>query len=185
MLHVPAIVMWYALYCQRRKRLHGKILALQEKIMKKKLFTTAAVAALVLAFGAGSAFANGKKIPESNFPKHRHEAHGQIDLSGTVSAVNTDSKTLTVTDADGKETQVHVNPLTKMNSFSSGKERKSSASTKEKEPVSSNEERKAAKRGSSRVSLSDVQSGDFVAVKRMGGNTQTVEASRITVVKEK
>ena len=38
--------------------------------------------------------------------------HG-VNLMGTVSAVSTDKQTITLKDADGKETVVHVNPLTK------------------------------------------------------------------------
>ena len=96
----------------------------------------------------------GKSLPKRNgFAPAR-----KPDLMGTVSAVSQDNKILTVKDADGKETQVHVNPFTRFVTL--GDKAKKSA-------------------------LSDVQAGDWVVVSRFKGETKTMEASRIVLAREK
>ena len=171
--------------------------------MKKSVFTTVAVAALVFGMGTSSAFAKTPShanpfnhpmspVSERNFmpknPKangmqkgmnHRpnHNVMQKADLIGTVSAVNTDTKTITVKDADGKETQVHINPFTHLNAIPTPEERKAAAESKK-----TGEKKSPSKNA---LTISDVKSGDFVAVKKMDTETKTLEAARIIVTKEK
>ena len=155
--------------------------------MKKSVFTTIAVAALVFGIGT-SAFA---KTPSRSNP-HAHPMaserncdgrnpmrgeQGKADLFGMVSAVSSDNKTLTVKDADGNETQVHVNPFTHVHALPTQEER--NAATAHKKP----DERKFPEE--SALSLSDVKVGDWLMVKKLGGETKTLEAARIIVAKEK
>ena len=180
--------------------------------MKKSLFTSVAVAALVFGIGSSQAFAKGKEnspmnpfghpmgnFSERNFnpctpnmPWMNGPEFGGIenaDLLGTITAVNAETKTLTVKDADGKETQVHVNPFTKL------KERKS-PSVKENEPAEKDNAPSEKKRKLGReqnnfprpeineLKISELKTGDWVAVKKMHTETKTIEAARIIVVKE-
>ncbi|MBQ3670184.1 MAG: hypothetical protein II921_01730 [Treponema sp.] len=89
---------------------------------------------------------------------------GKPDLLGTVSAVNQESSIMTVRDADGKETLVHVNPLTKLNARTP----KAEGKKKQKEE---------------RIGIADVKPGDWVMVKKIDTDTKTLEAGRIFVTK--
>ncbi len=209
-LNVPFRAMRYSLYCQQnagrnKKRLKNH--AFEEKIMKKTVFTTVAVAALVFGLGANSAFAktpvrtnpfnrpvavNSEKgfpsrAPKTNGlkdgthfaknPRQNPHAQPKADLLGTVSTVNAETKILTVKDADGKETQVHVSPLTRIGSLPTEEERKAAAEAKK-----SGEKKIPAQ---NTLALSDVKSGDFVVVKKIDTETKTLEAARIIIAREK
>lgn len=166
--------------------------------MKKSLFTSVAVAALVFGIGTGSAFANSSSNFRGNpfghhtggnfgrnFEMGNHQMpgmghfHGGIefgksDLLGTVVSVSLDSKTIIVKDADGKETSVHVNPLTRIHNLP------------EKPSAEEKSERKRGERPEiSEVKLADLKKGDWVAVRKMDTETKTIEAARILVAKEK
>lgn len=171
--------------------------------MKKTVFTTVAVAALVFGLGTSSAFANGKFFSDKNrqnccpqngrmpeqmeMPNGMGMRHGgmgmaRADLFGTVSAVSADKKTLTVKDADGKETQVHVNPFTMLVSLPSAEERKAAFENRKDGERGKMGERKLPFENT--LTLADVKVGDWVMVSRLGGETKTLEAGRICVAKE-
>ena len=166
--------------------------------MKKTLFMTFALASLFLAFGTSSAFASGNRFSRPNFPKQNTEksvssrkmpaqmgipfspqfkasktkgkaAAPKADLFGTVSSLSPDNKTISVKDADGKETQVHVNPLTKIKSLPVQAKGQSKENAKKPEKKDS--------------SFSDLKVGDWVMVSKIGGETKTLEAGRIMVAK--
>ena len=160
--------------------------------MKKTLFTSVAVAALVFGIGTTQACAkspnNAKQNPyghpaenvsERNFEMpnhnmmpmlHRHDGVENADLIGSVTSVNASAGLLTVKDADGKETQVHVNPFTRLHPMP-------------KAPAA--DEKSEKKRPElNELKLSDLKNGDWVAVKKMKTETKTIEAARIVVAKD-
>ncbi|WP_407425885.1 hypothetical protein [Treponema sp.] len=159
--------------------------------MKKSLFTSVAVAALVFGIGTSTAFAkeagdlrgnpyghpmNG--VSEKDFePRlsgpmagHGGMGIGGADVFGTVSSISEDKKILTVKDIDGKETEVHVNPFTRINSHN--------------EEIEPKDNKKERRHPMEEVKFSDVQKGDYVAVKKMNTETKTLEAAHIIVAKE-
>lgn len=178
--------------------------------MKKTVFTSVAVAALVFGIGSSQAFAKSKENfrmnpfghPMGNFSErdfspcnqnmpemngHRFDGIGfggveNADLLGTITSVNTESKILTVKDADGKETQVHVNPFTRL------KERKRPADN-DRLPAQKNKKADQTQNNfpnpeNDELELADLKAGDWVAVKKMKAETKTIEAARIIVAKE-
>lgn len=98
------------------------------------------------------------------------------DLMGTVSAVSADKQTFTLKDADGKETVVHVNPLTSIRSFPKDK----AAAADDKDEKKKNAVRKAPDNS---LALEDVKPGDWLAVKKFGTDTKVAEASHVIVAK--
>ena len=176
--------------------------------MKKTLKKSIALGAVIFGLGTASVFANGNvRMRNPNLPHERNEfARGNTpnkkmpvkderpnvknDLLGTVSAVSAENKTISVKDADGKETQVHVNPLTRMNEIPSKAEReKMRAETLENRK---NADKKLPNEGEkphememkNEIALSDVKVGDWVMVKKIGSGTKTLEAGRISVARE-
>ena len=176
--------------------------------MKKTVITTVAVVTLVFGLGTTAAFAKGNRSwgqNQQNCPQQNRNMPPQMgmqngmgmnpmmgmmgmgmrqggmkkekaDLFGTVSAVSTDKKILTVKDADGKETQVHVNPFTRLHAFPTAEERKAAFENRK-----SGEKKMPAE---NTLTISDVKVGDWVSVTKLGGETKTIEAGRICVVKE-
>ena len=121
--------------------------------------------------------AGQKAVPEIGFGGVEN-----ADLLGTITSVNTESKILTVKDADGKETQVHVNPFTRL------KERKRPADS-DRLPAQKNKkadrtQNNFPKPENDELELADLKAGDWVAVKKMKAETKTIEAARIIVAKE-
>ena len=163
--------------------------------MKKTLFTSVAVAALVFGIGTTQACAKSpnsskqnqyghpaENFSERNFDQHNQNMmpkmkfqHGGIEnavLLGTVTAINEASSMLTVKDADGKETQVHVNPFTRLHPMP-------------KTPVPDEKSEKEKKRPEfNELKLSDLKNGDWIAVTKMKTETKTIEAARIVVAKD-
>ncbi|WP_407397156.1 hypothetical protein [Treponema sp.] len=84
--------------------------------MKLNKIKTVAIAATIAVLSAVPVFAQkteGRKGP--GFAGH----HGPFNFAekqimGTISSVNLDSQTIVITDADGKNRKIHVNPLTKI-----------------------------------------------------------------------
>lgn len=161
--------------------------------MKKSVITMVAAVAFVFAVGTTSVFAKtpnmgnsfgnqGGPFSERNFNHNNfgngmmgghmgfgfggmEKLGGKIDLAGEVTKVDADKSLVTVKDVDGKETQVHVNPFTKI---------------REKFNPDAKKARKT-KRDFDEFTLSDLKAGDYVAVKKMDTETKIIEAARIVV----
>ncbi len=166
--------------------------------MKKTVFTTVAVAALVFGLGSSAVFAKDNRFSgqgRQNFPQQneempegmgmRHDGMGmgmeRADLFGTVSAISTEKNTLTIKDADGKETQVHINPFTRLHSLPTEEERKAAFENKKPGERGNMGERKLPFENT--LTLADVKVGDWVMVSKLGGETKTVEAGKICIAK--
>ena len=106
--------------------------------------------------------------------------HG-VNLMGTVSAVSTDKQTITLKDADGKENVVHVNPLTKINSFP--KEKTAPAAPAEADENAKKADRRPAPVPNTSLALADIKAGDWIAVRKFDTDTKVVEASTVAVAK--
>ena len=156
-------------YATKNKSLRG--------IFMKKFIKTISISVLIISLGTASFASPGrinsynfhkgalpeqnaqtrKQMPRKNMHIGQNDEHlGKTDFLGTVGTVNTETKVFTVKDSDGKETQVHVNPFTHL--------------------------RQVGKKNE--ITLSDIKSGDWVAVKKFETETKTLEASRVIVVKE-
>ena len=171
--------------------------------MNKKLFTSVAVAALAFGVGTSSAFAKGNKNFHGNpfvnqaggreenfghhnlpFPMGMHQnpcgmigEDRKADLLGTVSAVDDSKQIVTIKDADGKETQVHVNPLTRIHEMEKP----------ETKPDSEDKNRPNERKWPeiNELKLEDLKAGAWVMVKKFDTETKTLEAARIMVAKAK
>lgn len=53
-------------------------------------------------------------MPEEFMGREEHREPPKIDLMGTITAIDKNNKIITIKNADGKETKVHVNPYTKI-----------------------------------------------------------------------
>ena len=127
-----------------------------------------------------------------------HNGNGMMiraDLLGSVSEVNGENKTLKIKDADGNESLVHVNPVTRICKMPSIQERQEKFKEIQENADSKNlpsPERfmgmhrgmGQAMAGENQINLSDVKKGDFVMVTKLGGSTKTLEAGRIVVAEE-
>ena len=102
---------------------------------------------------------------------HGGNGISKADLIGSVSAVNAEKSIVTVKDADGKETQVHVNPFTRI------RERLT--------PDGNKTNRRNLNRDDNILALSDLKAGDYVAVTKFDSETKTIEASKIIVAEKK
>lgn len=91
------------------------------------------------------------------------------DAIGTVSRISASDGTITVRDADGNETTVHINPFTYIKLFDPQKaDRKLSRDTDKTAQPS--------------LTISDIKRGDYVMVRKLNGSTtKTIEAGRITI----
>ena len=182
--------------------------------MKKTLVKSIALGAVIFCLGTASVFADGKRFARPNLPQQKNEksapskkmpapmglnrtaggmanrapkkaASPKVDVFGTVSAVSSDSKILTVKDADGKETQIHVNPLTRVNAIPSQAERAKKLEERKTADKNQRAEKKTPPENApARLTLSDVKVGDWVMVQKLGGETKTLEAGKITVARD-
>ncbi|MBQ2314679.1 MAG: hypothetical protein II187_07220, partial [Treponema sp.] len=84
-------------------------------------------------------------------------------------------------DADGKETVVHVNPLTKINSFP--KEKTAPAAPAEADENAKKSDRRPAPVPNTSLALADIKAGDWIAVRKFDTDTKVVEASTVAVAK--
>lgn len=165
--------------------------------MKKSIITVVAVSALLFGMGTSQVFArsntNNRGNPwghpmgpnsernfdprNSDFQNEGHPMHGMhdgmmggFDLLGTVSSVDAGKQLVTIKDADGKETQVHVNPFTRIHEFALPEE-----------PQPKNNSRPEI----NELKLEDLKAGTWVAVKKFKGETKVLEGARILVAKTK
>ncbi|MCR5605452.1 MAG: hypothetical protein K6F69_01370 [Treponema sp.] len=146
--------------------------------MKKAVIKLLAATAIVL--GTTSAlFANGYCYNQSGYGYgRRHHGYNNMqnrgmhfnrnmmdsDILGNITSISTESNIITVKDIDGKESSVHINPLTNIFTVSNR----------------SNESRNNNCQGN----FSDIKTGDWVMIRKMGGETKTIEAAEIIVSKE-
>ncbi len=155
--------------------------------MKKTLVKRLALVALVLGLASTSVFAKNTGR-QNNFPgqmwgmqgKNFHQNKGfpemgmkvkknsgamsQPELLGTISSVDEKSGIITLKDIDGKEKKVHVNPFTALRQKNDGK---------------------TSEKGKKSLEISELKAGDYLAVKKMKTETETIEAAKILVVREK
>ena len=192
------MLMRYATVCTVSRVLINHILRqkpLQEYLMKKTVIKTLAVSALVIGLGTSAAFAktqgraNSYGYPMGPFSDRNCDGPcfddgmmrgrggmgmgiANADIIGTVSAVNEEKSVITVKDFDGNETQIHVNPFTRIH-----------------ERMNPTDDARRNRKGrdlDDEMTVSDVKAGDYVAVQKMNTESKTVEAARIIVaVKEK
>ncbi len=91
-------------------------------------------------------------------------------LMGTVKSVNTETNVVVISDCDGSETKVHVNPITRIVPLPQ-------LPPKPEDEKPEPGERKFA-------TLSDVKSGSWVIVKNFNTDTKTAEAAIIGIFTE-
>lgn len=130
----------------------------------KKLSKTLLCASVALILGSGSAFAKGKigmkggHNRQSGFrPSVEFNQNGTVTpkttLIGQISFIDEKTGTLKITDADGKETSVLVNPFTKIRLNDSKDEK----------------------------SISDIKKGDWILYSLFNTETEKKIAARIYV----
>ena len=167
--------------------------------MKKSLVAIVTVSAVLFGLGTTQVFAKNaarqnpyghptgpvsERSPAPRFPaagqaQKKNNAHFQSpDLLGEVIGINAEAQTLTVKDADGKETIVHVNPFSRLMAMPAA------PTADKKEPARKGSDSKPEKKVA-RLTFSDVKTGDYVAVKKMKSETKTIEAAHIVVVQKK
>ena len=102
--------------------------------------------------------------------KHGGKMLSNPDVMGTVTAVSEKDSTLTIKDADGKETVIHVNPLTRITKILTAEEKQAlkSADTSTTEKASA-------------LTISDIKKGDWIAVAKMETETKVLEAKQIAI----
>ncbi|MBQ4378233.1 MAG: hypothetical protein II821_03440 [Treponema sp.] len=168
--------------------------------MKKSLFTAVAVTALVFGLGTSSAFAKAKQNPYGHpssensersfdpknfdFQMQKHPMHQgfpggpqKFDYLGTISSVDTEKQLITLKDADGNETKIHVNPFTRTGSFDLPTGNPCQCGN----PNCTNKSLPAP----DTLKLEELKAGDWIAVKKFDTDTKTVEAAGIIVSRAK
>ena len=135
------------------------------------------------------AFGNAKST-WSPMPAYTGIFFSNPDAMGTVSSVSEKDSTVTIKDADGKEITVHINPLTKISKLPSTEkkeeaksaEAKSAEESKDaKDDVKAKEKTSAARVKRTAPSISDITTGDWVAVKKIKTDTKVLEASQLLI----
>ena len=145
--------------------------------MNKTFGRSVALVCLLVGFAvlpASAASKKGKKLPkddDNRMPppmmmmmhggmggeQHGMRLHG-ASVFGTVTAVKEADGIITVKDADGKEKQIHVNPLTRIIKEANGK--------------------------MDELKIGDVKAGQWIAVHKFESDTETAEAQSIFVAAE-
>ncbi len=171
--------------------------------MKKTLIKTIAVSSIIAGFGTASVFArSNKNVNPYNHPmgpdsekgfEYHHSENGRMnhrlpvngfsmfnpmhgaDILGTVTSIDDNKQLITVKDADGNETKVHVNPFTRLVQFEKPAERTADTADKRRELPCLED---------AGINLKDVKTGNWVAVKKFNTETKTIEAGHIIVVQQ-
>ena len=92
---------------------------------------------------------------------------------GTVTAISEKDSTVTIKDADGKETVIHVNPLTRITK---------NLTVEEKEALKSDDTTNTTKTQKAvSLTIADIKKGDWIAVAKMETETKVLEAKQIAV----
>lgn len=135
----------------------------------KTTFIACAMAAMIMAPAAAHPFRDApdrhpERRPERECPKFPDFQEKEI-LMGTVKSVDTEKNIIVVTDADGKDKSVHVNPMTHITKMLP-------PPTKDRPPVFDE------------LPLSEIKNGMWVTVKDFNTGTETIEAEHINVKTE-
>ncbi|MBR5033586.1 MAG: hypothetical protein IKX70_07975 [Treponema sp.] len=166
--------------------------------MKSTITKSLAAMAIVLAVGITPVFAKGNSNAKNNSNNQQQNQlnqkqqnqlnqkttrsaggiHGgrmlsNPDVMGTVTAVSEKDSTVTIKDADGKETVIHVNPLTRITKILTAEEKEALKST---DTTNNTTTQKAAS-----LTISDIKKGDWIAVAKMETETKVLEAKQIAI----
>ena len=170
--------------------------------MKSTITKSLAAAAILLAVGITPVFAKGNTNAKNNSNNQQQSQQNQLnqksaksdatgragknaggkhggkmlsnpDVMGTVTAVSEKDSTVTIKDADGKETVIHVNPLTRITKILTAEEKQA---LKSADTTNTTTTEKAAA-----LTISDIKKGDWIAVAKMETETKVLEAKQIAV----
>ena len=168
--------------------------------MKSTIRKSLAATAIVLAVGITPVFAKGnfntknnsnnrqqnhmnqnqldqnllkQKSTKSTGGRHGGKMLSNPDVMGTVTAISEKDSTVTIKDADGKETVIHVNPLTRITK---------NLTVEEKEALKSDDTTNTTKTQKAvSLTIADIKKGDWIAVAKMETETKVLEAKQIAV----
>ena len=168
--------------------------------MKSTIRKSLATTAIVLAVGITPVFAKGnfntknnsnnrqqnlmnqnqqdqnllkQKSTKSIGGRHGGKMLSNPDVMGTVTAISEKDSTVTIKDADGKETVIHVNPLTRITKI---------LTVEEKEALKSDDTTNTTKTQKAvSLTIADIKKGDWIAVAKMETETKVLEAKQIAV----
>ena len=170
--------------------------------MKSTITKSLAAAAILLAVGITPVFAKGNANAKNNSNNQQQSQQNQLnqksaksdatgragknaggkhggkmlsnpDVMGTVTAISEKDSTVTIKDADGKETVIHVNPLTRITKILTAEEKQA---LKSADTTNTTTTEKAAA-----LTISDIKKGDWIAVAKMETETKVLEAKQIAV----
>ena len=170
--------------------------------MKSTITKSLAAAAILLAVGITPVFAKGNANAKNNSNNQQQSQQNQLnqksaksdaigragknaggkhggkmlsnpDVMGTVTAVSEKDSTVTIKDADGKETVIHVNPLTRITKILTAEEKQA---LKSADTTNTTTTEKA-----STLTISDIKKGDWIAVAKMETETKVLEAKQIAI----
>ena len=170
--------------------------------MKSTITKSLAAAAILLAVGITPVFAKGNANAKNNSNNQQQSQQNQLnqksaksdatgragknaggkhggkmlsnpDVMGTVTAISEKDSTVTIKDADGKETVIHVNPLTRITKILTAEEKEALKST---DTTNTTTTQKAVS-----LTISDIKKGDWIAVAKMETETNVLEAKQIAV----
>ena len=168
--------------------------------MKSTIRKSLATTAIVLAVGITPVFAKGnfntknnsnnrqqnhmnqnqldqnllkQKSTKSTGGRHGGKMLSNPDVMGTVTAISEKDSTVTIKNADGKETVIHVNPLTRITKI---------LTVEEKEALKSDDTTNTTKTQKAvSLTIADIKKGDWIAVAKMETETKVLEAKQIAV----
>ena len=167
--------------------------------MKSTIRKSLAAAAIVLVVGITPVFAKGNnnaknnsnnqqqnqlnqksaksdataRIGKSAGGKHGGKMLSNPDVMGTVTAVSEKDSTVTIKDADGKETVIHVNPLTRITKILTAEEKEALKSANTTNNTTTKKE--------ASLTIADIKKGDWIAVAKMETETKVLEAKQIAI----
>ena len=170
--------------------------------MKSTITKSLVAAAILLAVGITPVFAKGNANAKNNSNNQQQSQQNQLnqksaksdatgragknaggkhggkmlsnpDVMGTVTAISEKDSTVTIKDADGKETVIHVNPLTRITKILTAEEKQA---LKSADTTNTTTTEKAAA-----LTISDIKKGDWIAVAKMETETKVLEAKQIAV----
>ncbi|MCQ2610876.1 MAG: hypothetical protein MJ169_03925 [Treponema sp.] len=154
---------------------------MNKSIVKKSL---AAIAFLSLTLCAATAnpAKNQKKNPRPDCRRpspQRMIAQDEFNALGTITAIDQTASTITIADADGKESVIHVNPLTKIFEIKKpGKDFKAEKAPAKDEKA---EDKKPAFRPPVFLDFTDLKTGDWIAMKKYHNGTKIPEAKILLI----
>ena len=168
--------------------------------MKSTIRKSLATTAIVLAVGITPVFAKGnfntknnsnnrqqnhmnqnqldqnllkQKSTKSTGGRHGGKMLSNPDVMGSVTAISEKDSTVTIKDADGKETVIHVNPLTRITKI---------LTVEEKEALKSDDTTNTTKTQKAvSLTIADIKKGDWIAVAKMETETKVLEAKQIAI----